>query len=142
MEPNEKIESVAENIRMKNEQKELRMRHYYGDTIRILFICMAVIMLITTPFLKNQLPVPAFYSIFGVLVLSILAGFINPKSRSIIIFDFLVSIFALIIFGYQMVTSYNGFSLDLYFWTNVALSTMALFSLYFSSKTLRGNILY
>jgi hypothetical protein len=141
MEPNEKIESVRESIRIKDEEREVHIRHYYGDRVRILFILIAAIMLVTTPFLQERLPVPANISIFGVLVLAILAGFVSPRSRVIIVLNFLVSIGTLVIFGSQTIASYK-ISLDLFFWGNLIMSVLSLFALYYSSKTLRGNLMY
>lgn len=138
MDTNEKIDS----LKIKNQEKELRItHHYYGDKVRLIYLAMAVIMLVITPFFKDRLPVPAFYSIVGVLVLAILAGLTNPKSRSVIFFDFLVSIGLLLAFGHEVVVSYNKTSVDSFFWWNLTLAILAVFTLYFSSKTLRGHLL-
>ncbi|MFZ2621414.1 MAG: hypothetical protein WAX85_03375 [Minisyncoccia bacterium] len=136
MEPNDKIESFKE----KSAERELKSMHYYGDTTRILYVVMAVVMLVATPFVKNDLPFPADVSIFAVLVLSVLAGFTNPKSKDVLYFDFAASVISLLFFGYEMIISYNGPYTKLFFYVNILLSVLAMFSLYLSSKTLRGNL--
>ena len=142
METNDKIENVKESIKIKGEQKELHIMHYHGDRVRNLFIWIAVIMLGMTPFFQDRLPIPAFLSIFGVLVFSMLAGLTNPKSRPIIIFNFIISIVALLNFGYESVVSYHNVATDTFFLLNLGLATLSLFATYFSSKTLRGYLLY
>ncbi|MEQ1561238.1 MAG: hypothetical protein ABL899_00780 [Nitrospira sp.] len=137
MEPSEKIY----NIRLKNMQKELRVMHYYGDNIRNIYISIALIMLVMTPFVKNELPVSAFFSVLVVIVLAIFAGLTNPKSKPILFLDFVISIVALIFFGKEMVISYNEPFTRLFFLVNVILSTLSVFAVYFSSKTLRGSFL-
>lgn len=137
MEPNDRMEVV----KAKNMQRELTTMHYYGDSVRSLFIMMAVVMLVTTPFLKTELPVSAFISVFVVLVFSIFAGFTSPKARPVIVLDFIISAGAVLVFGHEMVLAYNGPFTQLYFWTNTLLSVLSLFALYFSSKTLRGHLL-
>ena len=142
METNYEIENARENIRVKNNQKELQAMHYHGDKVRFVFLVMSIIMLISTPFFKNKLPMPAFISILGVLIFAMLAGLTNPKSKSVIVFNFLVSIGALLIFGREVIISYNNILTDLFFLSNLILAVLSLFALYFSSKTLRGNLLY
>ena len=142
METNEKIENTKQNIKIKNEQKELHVMHYHGDKIRSIFLTMAIVMLLMTPFFKNRLFVPAFASVFAVLALSVLAGLTNPKSRIIIIFNFLISIGALLVFGHEAIASYDSQIKDMFFLLNLVLAGLATFAIYFSSKTLRGNILF
>ena len=137
MDTNEKIE----NLKIKNEEKTLRMtHHYHGDKVRIIYLIMAVVMLVTTPFFKDRLPVPALYSIFGVIVFAILAGLTNPKSRSVIFFDFFSSIGALLVFGNELIKSYDKTSMDSFFWWNLVLALLSLLAIYFSSKTFRGHM--
>jgi hypothetical protein len=134
MEPEDRME----NIRMKNQGK---VSHYYGDIVRNLYIVMAVVMLVVTPFVKDDFSFPAYFSIFAVLVLLVFAGFTNPKLKSVLIFDFLISVIALLIFGHEMILSYSEPYTRLFFITNIVLSVISIFALYFSSKTLRGNLL-
>lgn len=131
---NDKIEE----LRNKNIGRSGGSGHYYGDITRQFYLVMAIIMLVGTPFFQDRIPVSASVSIIGVLVLAVIAGLTNPRLRSVIIFDFLVSLLTLLIFGWQLVSSYL-ISVDSFFFANLFLSILALFALYFSSKTIRGK---
>ena len=131
---NDKIEE----LRNKNIGRSGGSAHYYGDVTRQFYLVIAIIMLVGTPFFHDRIPVSASVSIIGVLVLAVIAGLTNPRLRSVIIFDFLVSLFIFLAFGWQLVSSYQ-ISVDPFFFANLCLSILALFALYFSSKTIRGK---
>lgn len=137
------IEEKIENIRVHSKEKELRDMHYYGNTVRILYMIMALVILVMTPFFKQDIPLPAYFSVFGVMILSVLAGLTSPKTRAVIVFDFMVAVFSLLIFGYEFVTKYKNIAsiYDLFFVGNMVLSVLSVFAIYYSSKTLRGNLL-
>ncbi len=134
MQPTDKIDI----IKMKNEQKEIRLMHYYGDEVRTVFLVMAVAMMFVTPFVKEELPVPAFFSVFGVIALAVLAGFTNPKTKPVIVLNFITSLGSLAIFSNEIINSYGFPHTALFFWSNVGLAMLSLFAAYYSSKTLRG----
>ncbi len=134
-------DDLIKNIREKNMQKELQGIHYYGDRVRVLFLVISVSILIATPFFMDKLPLPATYSVLGVLILSVLAGLTNPRSKKVIIMDFVISLLLVIVFGYQTMDSYRGFYPDLFFLSNLTLGVLSVFALYFSSKTVRGGTL-
>lgn len=136
MTPEEKIE----NIRVHSREKELKEMHYYGDDVRTIFLIEAIIIIVMTPFFKNQIPLPSYFSVFGVLVLSMLAGLTSPKARPIIFLNFIVSLVSLLVFGYELLSSYSG-EMSIYFIGNFVLSIASVFAVYYSSKTLRGNLL-
>ncbi len=132
---------LIDKIREKNMQKELQGIHYYGDKVRFLFLTIAIIMLVLTPFFLDKKPLPASSTVFGVLVLAVLAGLTNPRSKNFIVFDFIVSMLLVIVFGYETIDSYKNFYLDTFFFGNLVLAILSIFALYFSSKTLRGGTL-
>lgn len=136
MDTNEKIESLSQ----KYKEKELKDLHYYGDRVRIVFVIMALIMLVMTPIVKDEIPFPLYTAVFGILSLSMLAGFLRPRLTSIIAFSFLTSLVALAIFGYETIVSYQGSSIGIFFIGNTVLSVLSFVALYFSSKTLRGDL--
>jgi hypothetical protein len=115
--------------------------HYHGDKVRNIYLLMAVIMLISTPFCSAELPVSTTNSVIGILILSLFAGLTTPRSRFIIVFDFLISLAVLFVFGYQFVNSYSAGSIGLFFLSNLVLALLSIAAVYFSSKTLRGNFL-
>lgn len=135
-------EEVGNMIRIKDPKREVKDMHYYGDKVRILYITMSFVMLVSSPFVKNLLPFPAFLSIFAFLLLTIIAGVINPKTKSIIILNFIVSVILVIVFGKEAIITYDGNIKNIFFLLNFALSIGSLFALYYSSKTVRGIMLY
>ena len=115
----------------------MKIPHYYGDIIRKIFLVCGLIILITLPFLKNNISTPIFYSVLIILVLAFFAGMTNPRQKEIIVGDVIVSVIAFLVFFYQTVTKFQGF-FDLLFLTNFLLSILFLFAFYWSVKSLRG----
>lgn len=134
-------EEKIENIKLHVAEKELKDMHYYGDKVRIIYIIIALIILVMTPFFKDRIPTTEYFSVLGVMVLAVFAGLTNPKSRVIIIFDFLISIFSLLVFGFEALNSYNNTYIDTFFVGNLVLAIISVFAIYYSSKTLRGNLM-
>ncbi|KKS99114.1 MAG: hypothetical protein UV77_C0018G0003 [Candidatus Nomurabacteria bacterium GW2011_GWA1_43_17] len=61
-------------------------KHYYGDTVRRFFFTGDVIMLLTLAFFRDRANFPIVLSIFAMVLIGFLAGFINPKQKIIIFF--------------------------------------------------------
>lgn len=137
MNPENKIES----IRSRNSQKELESLHYYGDKVRTIFILAAIIIIVMAPFFKDRIPFREHFTVLGVMVLAMLAGLTNPKLRSIIVLDFIASLFAFLIFGTEALVTYSQYQADTFFLANMVLSVITIFAIYYSSKTLRGNLM-
>ncbi len=135
------IEQKIENIRNRTANKELESMHYYGDKVRTLFISAAIIIIIMAPFFKDRIPFKEHFTVLGVMVLAMLAGLTNPKLRSIIILDFIASLFAFLIFGTEALVTYSKYHIDTFFLANLILSIITIFAIYYSSKTLRGNLM-
>lgn len=118
------------------------LAHYYGHIVRYLFLAAAVLMIITLPLFYKYLNVPIIFSVFAIAVLGIAAGLTNPKQISSAIVNFVVSCFGFIIFGYVAVKAYENITGDdKYIITTVALALIFLFSIYFSMKTLRAELI-
>ncbi len=113
--------------------------HYYGDTVRRLFILSAIIMIVTLPFLANRLPVPPFTSILLIVALALMAGFLAPRNKWAITFDLLVSVGGVLVFEYYAVDAYNAYSVsDILFLVDQTLAILFLFASYYASKTMRS----
>jgi hypothetical protein len=113
--------------------------HYYGDTVRRLFVVASVIMILALPFLTDRLPVPTIISILVIVLLTVTAGFLAPRNRWVISLDLLVSIGAVITFEYYAVQTYRDYSFaDMLFIGNQVLAILFLFASYYSSKTMRS----
>lgn len=116
-----------------------KRQHYYGDTVRVLFVIGALIIIATLPFYADALPIPTLFSILAVLALVFFAGFTSPVQKGVMIVNLFLSVGALLIFEYAAVLSYATFSsTDWLFLVNQLLALNFLLATYFSSKTLRG----
>lgn len=114
------------------------MFHYYGNLVRRLFLGGAIVMLLSLPFLNPLLPIPLFYSLLAIIVLSIVAGFTSPRKRWAIAIDEIIAIVAVLAFEYYAVgyyVQYAGWSW--LFIVNQLLALDFLVALYFNTKTLR-----
>lgn len=117
----------------------MQQAHYYGDKVRSLLITIGIIMIVTLPFFTDRIPKPASFSIIAVLAIVILSGLLNPKHKSLIILNTLVSAVAFIVFEYYAVSTAQSFSAgDSFFIVNQALAILALLATYFGTKSVRG----
>jgi len=118
------------------------VQHYYGDTVRRLFVLGGLIMILTLPFFTNLLPVPLFISILAIVVVAIVAGATNPLQKSVAWFNLVTAAVAFLVFEYYAVDAYMMYSADsVLFFTNQILALIFFFAVYFSTKTLRGKLL-
>lgn len=116
--------------------------HYFGHTIRRFFFFVAFVMLATLPFFKNELAIPIAYSVVAIIAVTFAAGYTNPHSRWILIFDVVVAGFGLLVFGFHSITGYSNYGMqgvrEVLFYTNQVLALSFLAAFYFSVKSLRG----
>jgi hypothetical protein len=117
------------------------MFHYYGNLVRRFFLLGAIIMLVTLPFLNALLPVSLFYSLFAIVVLSLVAGLTSPRKMWAIGLDEVIAVFAVMVFEYYAVSYYLEYSASSpLFIVNQLLALNFLVALYYNTKTLRGMI--
>ena len=115
-------------------------RHYYGDTVRTLFLAAGVILLLEAVFATG--PLTPFWTIVAALILGLFAGITNPKQYWIAFVDLCVSILGLLLFGYFAVSGYQaGLGVSMVMLARVGLALIFFFALYYSAKTLRGRII-
>lgn len=118
--------------------------HYYGDTVRRLFLTAGIIIIITLPFFSALIPFPVVISSFGVLIIGFVAGMTSPRQSWVTILNVLVSVAGLVMFEYYAVAAYmlpQNQETSMFFWTNELLAVLFFFTLYYSGKTLRGHVL-
>lgn len=125
--------------------KEL-LEHYYGDKLRVLFVVSGLIMVVSYPFFSSLINAPLSLSILGGIVLAVFAGLTNPKLKSIMVLDMIVSIVACLSFQYYAIFAYHNLSAveninTIFFWVNQLLAIVFFFAIYLSTKTLRGALL-
>jgi hypothetical protein len=111
--------------------------HYYGDTVRGLFIGAVVLGLLGIPVVGNLLPLSVGFDIIAGIILIALAGLINPHSKLVMGMSVIASSFAAFLFQYAAVTLSSTDPLLLSVGRQVE-AIVFVTALYFSIKTLRA----
>jgi len=113
-------------------------RHYYGDTVRALFLAGAVLVFMTR-FVGTELPFTTGAQMLLILVLVIAAGITNPVQKWIHYVNMLVSIAVTLTFAglafsrietAEMLFTAEGIV--------VLITLIFLAALYFATRTVRG----
>ncbi len=116
--------------------------HYYGDTVRMLFLLAALIMLVSLPVFADLTGLPPFVSVGAILVLGLAAGLTNPEQLWDAGVNAAIAVVGTLVFeGYAVLLyqKYNGPSG--FFFTNLVLGFIFFVAVYFSVKTVRGLLL-
>ncbi len=116
--------------------------HYYGDTARILFVIIAVLIFVAET-TGAALPLSPVAAIAAAVVLAVAAGVTNPEQQWIHWANELIAIFGVLVFGVDAVSRYRaGGSLanPSYLFAE-AITLLFLLALYFATKTVRGYLL-
>jgi hypothetical protein len=118
------------------------MQHYYGDTVRRLFISAAVIMTVTLPFFAEEIGMMASgISIGGIIITGLAAGLTNPKSVISAIINGIVSVGAVLVFELYSIDTYTRTqAMSVFLLINQLLAGLYVVALYYSIKTIRGII--
>lgn len=115
--------------------------HYYGDTVRKLFLAAAVLMLIGAPLYSDDISAQGTVLVLASLVLAIVAGVMSPQMRIAKFASVIISIVGTLIFELWALGAYNaaGFPNSLFVVREIIALTF-FFALYFSLKTARSEI--
>lgn len=126
----------------KTQIREEAPRHYYGDVTRRLFVAGGIVMLVGMPFFADYLKQMVVLSALGVIAIALIAGFANPRSRSVQILLLSVSIAAVLFFESYAAYLYSTLPLEgwglLFVGATQLLAIIFFLALYFSAKTVRG----
>ncbi len=113
--------------------------HYYGDIVRQTLFAIGILMIIGVPLFSQKINFSSFFILLGIIGVNLFAGLTNPKQRTTIWGDFIVSLIGLVFFELIAFFYFAFYQVaDLYFWFNQLLAILFFISLYFSVKTLRG----
>ena len=120
--------------------------HYYGQTIRTIFVVVGVVMLITFPFFSDLIPVPIWVSIGLIILLAVFGGLMNPAMKWMLIINALIATVGFALFEYEAVFAYLHVMADeprraAFFWINQIGSLLFFIALYLSIKTARGRFI-
>lgn len=115
--------------------------HYYGDVVRALFIFGAALMLVSLPFFRLETPISVPASLAVIAVLGLAAGLTNPREMWVAALDAIISLAAVVFFGYFAVAAYAAYSpRSVFFWINQVLALNFLIALYYAAKTVRAML--
>ncbi len=128
---------------MKEENNKIKqifsLRHYYGDTVRTLFILAAIIIFLIVPFGGSSDPQMTVMLIATSIILTLFAGLTSPKTYTVALIDSLISGIGCFIFEILAVGAYQSTTMtETAFFVFQALAIIFLLALYFSIKTARG----
>jgi hypothetical protein len=118
--------------------------HYYGDTVRRIFIASAAVILAASPIYSDSVADQFIVEIIGALILVICAAFTNPRSFWIFFANSLAAAMGVVIFQAWAISAYTQTSAvtPIVFVIREVLAVALLFALYFSVKTLRAMQLH
>jgi hypothetical protein len=118
-----------------------KILHYHGDEVRVLFFVSALVLFVAQS-TGADLPLTTFESVIAAVLLVVAAGITNPAQHGIHWFNAILSVLGVLIFGSTAVNHYRaGISIfDPSFIYVEALALLSLVALYFTTRTIRGDI--
>lgn len=121
--------------RYKNEWPSVR--HYYGDVVRVLFIVIAVLLGISV-LLSDNVPLGLIISTPAIILLVMLAGYMNPHGRIVFIVSMLTAAFGVLVIEIFAAAAYTQSNMPLAASLGIAW-LMCIIALYYSVKNLRAS---
>lgn len=117
-------------------------RHYYGDTVRVLFVLGAVTLFVAES-TGADLPLSITGAVTAAVILVIAAGITNPEQHWIHYVNELIAILGTLIFASRAIEYWRqGMSaLDVSYLFTEVLALFSIIALYFTTKTVRGVLL-
>jgi hypothetical protein len=120
--------------------KKKNVPHYYGDSVRNMFIASAVIYAIALPLFGSLLPFNIYVGIGIVLLLVFLAGITNPHSKFLMFANVLVAGIGVYLMQTAAVSFFNQDS-SILFILRQAVVILLLIAFYDSVKTARNMLI-
>lgn len=118
------------------------MPHYYGDTVRKLFLVGALLMLATLPLFVKVQPFSSYVPIFAIILFGLVAAWTSPAQNLVALINTVIAAGAIVVFEhYAAVNSFcspSDIYRQLFLYVNLVLAVIFFFAFYYSIKTLRG----
>lgn len=111
--------------------------HYYGDFVRRIFLGVAIILLLSTPFLADTAVILIPIQIIGAVVLILLSALTNPKNKTIMIADVAASLIGIVALEILALAAYRGGAVMVMIGFQI-LALAFIYAFYLSVKTLRA----
>ena len=130
-----------DNYAEEKRKQKLRAKHYYGDTVRSLFVLGAIIMAVMLPVFNDQIPLPTIVSIAVIVFIGLMAGLTDPTRHWVAWVNVLICIGVVIVLEYTAIQAFAHIGQQFwFFWVNQILVVDFFVALYFGMKTLRGML--
>lgn len=111
--------------------------HYYGDTVRRIFLGGAVFLLFVSPFLGRDVPLVLGVGIAGALVLALLGAITNPQKKWSMIANAIAAAICIFVAEVFALASFSAEEYLVFMFSEI-FAIAFLFALYFSVKTVRA----
>ena len=124
-----------------NELETIPPAHYYGDTVRNIFLISSILLILLPLFDKELYPLYLFPGVFILLGLVVLAGLTSPTKHFSIIADTLFAGALFVFFEYLALVGGDAnfmHTMNITFMLRQLLAILFLLALYFGVKTWRG----
>ena len=118
------------------------IRHYYGDTVRVLFVCGAVLLIIAET-TGAHLPLSPLGVVASAVLLVVAAGITNPEQGWIHFANEAIAALGTLVFASSAIGHWRdgaGIFDSTYLFVEI-IALLSLLSLYFTTKTIRGTLL-
>ncbi|MDO8408078.1 MAG: hypothetical protein Q7S95_02485 [bacterium] len=118
------------------------VRHYYGDTVRVLFVSGAVLLVIAET-TGAHLPLSPLGVIVSAVLLVVAAGITNPEQGWIHFANEAIAVVGTLVFASSAIGHWRdgaGIFDSTYLFVEI-IALLSLLSLYFTTKTIRGTLL-
>ena len=120
--------------------KKKNIRHYYGDSVRNMFVASAIIYAVALPLFGSLLPFDVYTGIGLILVLVFLAGITNPHSRALMFVNVAVAGIGVYLMQTAAISFFGEQSSILFFLRQIV-AILLLIAFYHSVKTARNMML-
>jgi hypothetical protein len=125
---------------LKNSPLDPGIRHYYGNTIRSLFLVSALFSFVAIPIWGSLLPISIFVQILGGRVLVLLAGLMSPDSTLVMFASAIASGVGVIVVETVVIQAKADQSVGLFMLREIEV-LMLLVAFYLGVKTVRSMML-
>ncbi len=119
--------------------REKPVPHYYGDTVRVLLLAAAVIMLIGAPFYADDVAGEMPLFMIGALALVAFSAFTSPRNRTMLIVDAISAGIGVVLFETWALLGYPSVPLHVFILRQI-IALLFLFAFYYSGKTVRAFV--
>ncbi|MDP2734620.1 MAG: hypothetical protein Q8P12_00245 [bacterium] len=138
-------EGSRESKEIEREERSAKQRvlpHYYGDTVRKLFLAGSIIMLLSFALFAHMLPFSHFLPILAILLLGTGAGWVSPAQRLVTVMNVVIAgvSFAALLYlaAFPELYDHVDWHEQVLQGISVVLAVIFFFAFYYGIKTLRG----